>query len=149
MRDMIATIDRCALAVSPDTCTKTRSWAKSLSSYKDGDMVVSGNIIGSIKNGGIVLPGKMLGVFLFITYDEPLDEIRIYQSINKFGGGSDLEDYAKINFRFSNVDILEFSFKYKESLYIKDDDCFYIDRTGLFEFINGFLGFEAFKFKEV
>jgi hypothetical protein len=149
MRDMIATIDRCGLAVSPEACTKIRSWAKSLSSYKKGDMVIAGNMVGSIRDGGIVLPGEMLGVFLFISYDEPSDEIRIYQSINKFGGGSDLEEYAKINFRFSRVDILDFSFKNKESLYIKDDDHFYIDRTGLFGFINAFLGFEAFKFKTI
>lgn len=128
MRDMMIPIDKCDLMISTETCARVKSWASSLSSHKDG---------------GITVPGTA-GTVFFISYDESLNEIRIYQLSNHFFDYKKIE-YAKINFMFSGSDVLEFSFKYREYLYIKDDEYSYFDRSGFFKVINDILGYEAFK----
>lgn len=133
MNDMVVCLNECALEVSDDAYEKMKSFVDFLSSLDD-HMSIASNI---------------LGVVLIISYDKLLDEIKVYEGdINIHKKGKRYTEYAKIDL-LADDNRLEFSFKDKETLFIKDNECFYLDRSGLFGFINDILGYEAFKFKTI
>ena len=134
MNGIMVYLDECSLEVSANTYEKIKSFVDFLSSLDDNH---------------ISIPSNILGVTLIISYDKLLDEIKVYEAdINIHKKGKNRTEYAKIDL-LANDNRLDFSFKDKEALCIKDNEYFYIDRYGLFAFVNDILDYEAFKIKKI
>ena len=135
MSEMKIDINKCNLVITNEAYDKINQLANSLPNIK-GDMDCF-----SVDDD----------TFFGFHYDQKTNSIKISKGrgIDTFSCIGNIIDYAEIGFLFNGYHVLEFVFKYNQSITLKHDGYYYYnDDDKFFEMMNFILGYKAFRIKK-